>query len=67
MINMWSNNIDIYIFYWHQVSEAFALTILGGAQALSKEFPASVSRVIQEAIKFPQSDYTDIITVKFFK
>ena len=34
----------------------FALTITGGAQALGKEFPASALRVIQEAIKFPQSD-----------
>ena len=39
--------IYIYIFYWHRVSEAFALTNPKGAQALHKEFPASASRIIQ--------------------
>ncbi len=49
-------NFLIAFFDWHQVSEAFAPTNLGGAQALGKEFPASAPQVIQEAIKFPQSD-----------
>ena len=43
-------------FDWHRVSEAFAPTNPGGAQALDKEFPTSAPRVIQGANKFPQSE-----------
>ena len=34
----------------------FVLTNPGGAQALSKEFPASAPQVIQGTIKFPRSN-----------
>ena len=40
-------------FYWHQVSEAFALTNSGGASALGKEFSTSAPRVIQGQLNSP--------------
>ena len=49
-------HINLFIFDWHRVSEAFAPTISGGAQTLGKEFPTSAPQVIQGTIKFPQSD-----------
>ena len=39
-----SGGVDAFyptFFYWHQVLEAFALTIPRGAQTFDKEFPAS--------------------------
>ena len=42
-----------FFFYWHWVSEAFALTNPRSAQALDKEFSTSAPQVIQWAIKFP--------------
>jgi hypothetical protein len=47
------------------VSEAFAPTDPGGAQAHSKEFPASAPRVIQGAIKFPQWPHIGYIVLTF--
>jgi hypothetical protein len=45
-----------FFFLWHKISETFAPTIPGGAQALYKEFPASAPRLIQGAIKFFRSN-----------
>ena len=46
----------LLLFYWHPVSEAFAPTNPGGAQALGKEFLTSAPQLIQGAIKFLQSN-----------
>ena len=55
---------DIF-FFWYRVSEAYAPTDPGGAQAHSKEFPASAPRVIQGAIKFPQWPHIGYIVLTF--
>ena len=46
----------IFFFNWNLVSEAFGLTKPKRAYVLSKEFPTSTLHVIQEVIKFPQSN-----------
>jgi hypothetical protein len=49
-----SRGVDAFyptFFYWHQVLEAFALTIPRGAQTFDKEFPASAPQLLKGVIQ----------------